>query len=117
MNGPTLLASLRRRVPESTADDLFLDLPYAVFGQFAGFIIERMRRYGLDDPMVRRSFGLINDLFFENDRETVNIIETTLFEQLADDHALSRAAEPLLEPAARESFDCIRKTGGSGDRF
>lgn len=112
MNTAVLLRSLKRRVPEFTADDLFLDLPYIMFGGFSAFIIERLRKHGTDDPVVRRSFDFVNDMFFEGDPEMVNIIETTLFEQLADDKVLAQAAHTLLEPSARTSLEQIVKWAG-----
>jgi hypothetical protein len=115
MNAGDLLVSLRRRVPEYTADELFLDLPYVVFGDFAGFLIERLRELGSEDPVVQRSFAFVNDLFAEGNQETANLVATTLFEQLADDRALSRAAEALLDAPARRVFEDMMKWPGSGD--
>jgi hypothetical protein len=114
MKTADVLTSLSRRVPEFTPDDLFLDLPYVVFGEFAGFVVERIRESGIHDPVVKRSFEFVNGLFVEGDRETVNIIETTLFEQLSDDRVLSEAAEALLEESARQSFQQIARWAGSG---
>jgi hypothetical protein len=116
MTAAGLLSTLKRRVPEFVSDDLFLDLPYVVFGEFATFVIERLRQYGNDDPVVKRSFGLINDMFVDDDREMVNIIETTLFEQLADDTALVRSVQRLLEASARTSLQHIAKGGGGSER-
>jgi hypothetical protein len=115
MNAAALLRSLNRRVPEFSADDLFLDLPYVVFGEFAGFVVDRLDKHGSDDPVVKRSFDFVNDLFFEGDPEMVNIIETTLFEQLADDSVVARAAHALLEPSAQTSFEQIAKWAGGNE--
>ena len=115
MNAAVLLRTLKHRVPEFAADDLFLDLPYVVFGEFASFIIERLGKHGGDDPVVRRAFDLVNDLFFEGDPETVNIIQTTLFEQVADDRAIAGAAHSLLEPSARTSLEQVAKWAGGLD--
>lgn len=115
MNAAAFLSSLKQRVPEFTADDLFLDLPYVVFGEFAGFIAERIGTYGSDDPVVRRSFEFVNELFSEEDPEVINIIETTLFEQLADDSVLARAARAMLGPSARTSFEQIARWAGRNE--
>lgn len=110
-----LLRNLRRCVPEFAADDLFLDLPYVVFGEFAQFTIERLRTFGSDDPVVKRAFECVNDLFVGGDRETVNMIETTLFEMLADDSGLARAGKTMLEPSARASLERMEEWVGRKD--
>lgn len=115
MNAARLLAHMRRHVPEFTADDLFLDLPHAIFGEFARFLIERIRGCGVADPVVRRSFLLVNDLFSEGDPEAINIIETTLFEQIADDSIVLGVAKPLLEAAGRKSLEEVATWAGSND--
>jgi len=112
MNTEALLRSLYRRVPEFRADALFLDLPYVVFGEFAGFVVDLLRERGSDDPVVKRSFEFVNDLCLEDDPEMINVIETTLFEQLADDIVIGRAAHALLEPSARASFERIARWAG-----
>lgn len=99
-------------MPEFTADELFVDLPYMVFGEFAGFIIARIHEYGIGDPVVKRSFEFVNALFFEGDRETLNLIETTLFEELADDRRIATAAAALLDDAPREAFARIASLVG-----
>lgn len=115
MNTAGLLAGLRRCVPEFSADDLFIDLPYVVFGEFADFVAGRIHKYGIDDPVVIRSFDFVNDLFIQGDREVGNLIETTFFERLADDRRLSTVAEALLEGTAQEAFEHIAKWAGNHD--
>ena len=115
MNASHFLGLLRRRVPEFTADDLFLDLPHVIAGEFAEFVLGRVRRYGITDPVVKRSFQLVNDLFSEGDPDAINIIETSLFEQLADDRVLSETAKALLETSGRKSLEQIATWAGRSD--
>lgn len=107
-----LLRRLEQHVPEFTADQDFLDLPYLIFGKFSSFIIDRIRASGIDDPLVGRAFALVNELWSENDAEIMNMIETTLFEQLADEPSVANAATGRLSESARRGLWEILKGSG-----
>ena len=73
-----------------------------------------MEKAGSSDDVIRRSAELLNELFRLGDSEVMNIVETSIFEFMADDRLAARAMTELLEDGARDSFERIRTwVGGS----
>jgi hypothetical protein len=113
MNTHDLTRELRRRVPEFSPDPQFVDLPYVTWGEFGQFL-----RNGLVDTeatdIVRRCVEIINEVFHVGDGEVQNIVETSVFEVIADDPRASSVIRPLLDADALDAFNRIARWSASG---
>lgn len=102
-----IVQQLKDQFPEFVPSELFDDLLHVVFGEFGLFMVEHMRCGDSSAEVVQRAFDFLGAVFHGADRDVINAVETTVFEQLLDDDELTRQARRLLRGSARAAFDRI----------
>jgi hypothetical protein len=91
--------------------------PYLVFGDFGLFLLELLKsrlRSREQEQLLKDSFELLSDMATSSDDEVVNVVETTVFEQLTDSAEAVAAAEEYLSETANPVFERVEKFCFSG---
>ena len=105
MNYSTVVAQLLERLPEFAKYDPApdADLPHDVFGSFALFLCEEIRKSDphSQDDTLKRAFEFINEMAMARDIEVVNLLVVSVLEQIGDDEHCRAAAINHLSTETR----------------
>jgi hypothetical protein len=112
-----MIEVLLQRIPEIrevlvAEERLSEDLPYVVFGSLARYILGLLANRPLSDPLIQRSFQLLNDMGNSDDREVVDLATAGVYEVLTDEPAGIRAARELLYGRAIDHFEDVIRLWG-----
>lgn len=97
---------LRERA-EKLADGEFL--PHVVFGGvFNDMTISLLKRGDYsENEMLRRIFGMYEELASDGDEDVRDLVQTTLLERSWDEKAAYERAMEMMGERTRELWDCI----------
>jgi len=92
---------------EHTKDEL--DLPTVVFDLFGDFLLDRIKSQPSDDPVIKKSFDLINEMQESEDPHVQNLPQVGVFEVLAGSKKGVEIGDKLINAKGREWFDKIKQ--------
>jgi hypothetical protein len=83
-----------------------------VFGAFATFLLDCLAHRSLSEPIIQKSFQLLNEMGNSPDRRIVDLAKVGVFEILTDEPCGIRAARQLLYGRAIDHFEDVMRLWG-----
>lgn len=121
VDNKNLIEYLIQKFPEYTKTNTFksyneveLKFTYMIVSDLANYVIERLEKYGVTDPVAERLFNFINEQFNNllSDPEVLNIIMIEIFDNFATTKEMLEFSRKNTSGKARHAVEmCLVSSG------